>query len=83
MENFSYCAAVLELHLSFFAGRISVHSEPAVVNNLISNDWHFSPSGSIYIKAPWILVTPPPPLCVLMFDLNEDQDPDAVAPRVS
>lgn len=36
MENFSHCAVIVELRSSFpFAGRISVHSEPAVVNNLI------------------------------------------------
>lgn len=67
---------------SYAADRI-VHGELAAVNNLISNDWHFSPSGSIYIKAPRIPVTPPPPLCVLMFDLLEDRGPDAIAPHVS
>lgn len=72
MENVSHCTAALELHLSSFVVRISVQSDPAAVNNLISNDWHFSPPGSIYIKVPWIPVTPPPPLCVLMFDLLEE-----------
>lgn len=52
MENVSHCTAALELHLSSFVLRISVQRDPAAVNNLISNDWHFSPPGSIYIKVP-------------------------------
>lgn len=75
MENLSPCTAALELHLTSFVVRISVQSDSAAVNNLISNDWHFSPSGSIYIIVLWIPVTPPPPLCDLMFDLLEEPGP--------
>lgn len=47
-----------------------------VVNNLISNDWHFGLCGSICIKAASIPVTTPPSLCVLMFDWLRDWEPE-------
>lgn len=48
---------------------------PPVVNNLISNDWHFSVHRSICIKVPSIPVPAPPSLCVLLFDFW-DWDPE-------
>lgn len=62
-----------------------MHSNHVVVNNLISNDWHFALCGSICIKVPSIPVTAPPSLCILMFDLHGDletDDPDGVSPHV-
>lgn len=78
-EIFTLCSHTGTGLVLFLQAGSQCTARAAVVNNLISSDWHFSPSGSIYIKAPWIPVTPPPLLCVLMFDLLKDQDPDAIA----